>query len=788
MTKRYRDRKSFNDSTSNATSDPGTEATPNESDALTKCPQCGKEVKPKASDGKQVCPECGADLKMPVKTFTAEERQKLAKEGKAKPDGSYPIVTRGDLEDAIRAWGRGGATASDKEWITKRAKELKATDLLPEDWAGSTAKKPDATKTAFVSFGDSLKTLDDAKDGLVPVGGYLILYGDPSRPDLTGDYFTPKTNFGSATKTDMWLHHTLPIQYRDVDGSVKSARVTRQFKSGELTKDKIGVYLKSMLDERDEYDAMVLKMVRAGKINLSSGVPDHLIEGEIKTNGTREITQWILGADASYDHTPAEPRNVMAIQSLKTFIVDSLPKDEASRGTVAGSSVKTDSTKTNMEDKMTEEEKKALEEKVKAQEAIIAAQSENIKTLMTDHDALKTDYTALKTKLEAEPPRASGVKVDPEQKLPYKSFRKNKAGYVIDASGYGEYLIDVMTASHPNHSVSTRLAAVEDIGIKSFKAIQGLNAQIPSQGGFFVQTDHSAELVRNMFEQGKILSGIRKTPLGPGADGVTLNGVDETTRVTTLWGGILPYWLAEGDAATAAKPKFREIKLEVKGLGALYYATDKILKIPPALGMDVAQGFRGAMTYFVAEAIINGTGAGTPLGLMSTPLVASGGSTISVAKESNQPDTTITYNNILAMWARMFPECQANAIWLANIDTSPQLNALYLTTGLAGIPAQFIGYGNDGVLRMMGRPVVFTEHCLTLGALGDLILWDPSTYRFADLGDVEEATSIHVEFLTAQTVFRYLYYCDGQPQLAKSLTPKHGSNTLSTQVTLAARP
>lgn len=74
--------------------------------------------------------------------FSDDERKKLAKEGDARPDGSYPIVTVEDLHNAIRAWGRGGATEADKAHIIARAKSLGATKELPENWvkAGSAKK------------------------------------------------------------------------------------------------------------------------------------------------------------------------------------------------------------------------------------------------------------------------------------------------------------------------------------------------------------------------------------------------------------------------------------------------------------------------------------------------------------------------------------------------------------------------------------------------------------------------------------------------------------------------
>lgn len=50
------------------------------------------------------------------------------------PDGGFPIVTKQDLKNAIKAYGRGNEPQKEKAHIIKRAKALKATDLLPEKW------------------------------------------------------------------------------------------------------------------------------------------------------------------------------------------------------------------------------------------------------------------------------------------------------------------------------------------------------------------------------------------------------------------------------------------------------------------------------------------------------------------------------------------------------------------------------------------------------------------------------------------------------------------------------
>ena len=63
-----------------------------------------------------------------------EERRKLADEGKALPDGSFPIRNREDLKDAVQSYGRASDKAEAKRWIKRRARELNAEKELPEDW------------------------------------------------------------------------------------------------------------------------------------------------------------------------------------------------------------------------------------------------------------------------------------------------------------------------------------------------------------------------------------------------------------------------------------------------------------------------------------------------------------------------------------------------------------------------------------------------------------------------------------------------------------------------------
>jgi hypothetical protein len=65
-----------------------------------------------------------------------ESRREAAAEHEAMPDGSFPVRDRQELERAIHSVGR--ARHNDPEavrhFIMRRARELGATDLIPESW------------------------------------------------------------------------------------------------------------------------------------------------------------------------------------------------------------------------------------------------------------------------------------------------------------------------------------------------------------------------------------------------------------------------------------------------------------------------------------------------------------------------------------------------------------------------------------------------------------------------------------------------------------------------------
>lgn len=71
---------------------------------------------------------------MKAREFSDKSRKSLADKGQALPDGSFPIATRGDLKNAVKAFGRASNPTAAKKHIIKRAHALGSIDVLPDDW------------------------------------------------------------------------------------------------------------------------------------------------------------------------------------------------------------------------------------------------------------------------------------------------------------------------------------------------------------------------------------------------------------------------------------------------------------------------------------------------------------------------------------------------------------------------------------------------------------------------------------------------------------------------------
>ena len=342
----------------------------------------------------------------------------------------------------------------------------------------------------------------------------------------------------------------------------------------------------------------------------------------------------------------------------------------------------------------------------------------------------------------------------------------------------GEFALSVRNAVLQPAQMDQRL--VQNAALGTFGS-EGVNAD----GGFAVPPEWRSEIMKMVDGEGALLSQ---------TDQQTVSGNSITFPVdeSTAWqatGGIQTYWDGEASTITQSKPSLKDLTIKLHRLTALVPVTEELLEDAPAMAGYVTGKAGEKLAFKVNDAIINGTGAGMPLGILSAP------ATVSVAKETTQTAATFHADNAVKMMARMPAQSFGRAVWLINQDVVPQIlkmgfavttaagaaagaGALYLPpTGLAGGSP----YGS-----LLGRPIIVTEACATLGTVGDVILADLSKYLSAVKGAIKSDTSIHLWFDQNATAFRFVLRMNGQPWLSAAIARKNGSNTLSQFVTTRA--
>lgn len=311
--------------------------------------------------------------------------------------------------------------------------------------------------------------------------------------------------------------------------------------------------------------------------------------------------------------------------------------------------------------------------------------------------------------------------------------------------------------------------------------LKALSEAEDSSGGFLVPEEMRKDLLTLVLESSVIRP--HATSFKMGSETLSIPRIVDTSHSSNLFGGVIAYWTKESTAVTATEPEFGLIKLTAKKLMGYTYAPNELLE-DSAINLEllIKKCFSESISWFEEEAFIRGDGAGEPLGILNS------GAVIEVSKETGQAADTILAENVWKMYSRMFPASVKKAVWLANPNIKPELYAMAVPIGTGGVSVYLPagGISQTPYDTLCGRPVLFTEHCSTLGDAGDLLFCDLSYYIIGDRRQLTVAASPHIRFTTDQTAWRFTQRVDGQPWLNTYFTPKRGS-TLSPFISLEAR-
>ncbi len=361
-------------------------------------------------------------------------------------------------------------------------------------------------------------------------------------------------------------------------------------------------------------------------------------------------------------------------------------------------------------------------------------------------------------------------------RVPVDPVARQRHGF----QSFGEFCDAVRNGSVQNGSIDTRLihAAATTYGSEGTGA----------DGGFAVPPEWRSAIMSLVLGEDSLLARTDQNP-------VSGNSMTFPTDETTAWqtsGGILAYWDGEAAVITQSKPSIKELTIKTHRLTALVPMTDELLEDAPAMGAYVQRKAGEKLSFKVSDAIVNGTGAGMPLGIINAPCL------VTVSKIASQVADTVHALNVVAMMGRMPPSSFRKAVWLVNQDVMTQIPQLGFpvtdgTTTVAGAGALYSPPGSLATQgapygMLLGRPIVATEACNPIGDLGDIILADLSQYAtVTKASGIKSDVSIHMFFDQNMTAFRFVLRMNGQPWLSAPIARKTGSNTLSHFVTLQAR-
>jgi HK97 family phage major capsid protein len=304
-------------------------------------------------------------------------------------------------------------------------------------------------------------------------------------------------------------------------------------------------------------------------------------------------------------------------------------------------------------------------------------------------------------------------------------------------------------------------------------------------GGYLIPEEWRSEIFSGPALEEAVVRP-RATVIPMGSLRLHYPAVDFTTEVGETLGGMSFTWMDEDGTIADSSANFSEIQLNAWRLAGAAIIPNDTLKDANALEAWVRTNLPRGIRDFEDRAFIKGDGVKKPLGALST----ANPSLITVSKESSQPAATITWVNVLAMFARMLPECYDSAVWTITPDAIPEIFTMALPVGTGGSAVMIApGAGNQAPsMTLLGRPIKWSRKTPgVLGTQGDISLADYRYYAIGDRQDVRLDTSEHSHFLSDKTAFRVIERVDGQPLLKSAFSPENGGPTLSAFVQLETR-
>jgi HK97 family phage major capsid protein len=319
-----------------------------------------------------------------------------------------------------------------------------------------------------------------------------------------------------------------------------------------------------------------------------------------------------------------------------------------------------------------------------------------------------------------------------------------------------------------------KISGVQDGRLAKLMNTKDMSGETGITGGFLLPTQQSAEILQTRGETSFARARARVVPMG--ARSVDFPAVDYSRGASGqsgFYGGVRTYYTEENEDITESQPYFTAVELKARELAGYVEIPNGLLRDSPVSLEAFLSGpgsFGGALAWQEDYDVLNGNGAGKPLGVINAD------ATISVSRNTV---STFKFVDAVTMASRMI--LSGAPVWVMSQSVMPQL--YQMVDGASGNvwqPNAAVGKPDT----LLGWPIYWTEKTPVLGTAGDVMLLDLAWYLFGDRQAMIVDVSRDHKFQSNQTAFRVVEAIDGQPWLKSSITLADGSTTVSPFVKL----
>lgn len=611
---------------------------------------------------------------------------------------------------------------------------------------------------------NTLKTISKTDDE-IRVGNHMVLWGGR---DLTGEYFTPETEFDSpftqknAVPVD-WEHglddDPEAPQRDDVLGWVdwSTAKHTEH-----------GLWVERVLSRRNQYMQYLETLIEEGMIGTSSEATR-----AAKRTKDGQITRWPIKRDA-LTVQPAEPRMMTqnALSALKS-LAEVNPNLKALLQEAGEASTQGDGT--GAEAATTIKPHSRPRGATMSEKTFTASEwAEITELLKAGKDALPEDRAQIPDALKTHEDRLAGIEksigtfTEVLEQLKRSPAAKD-AGYIApdseedhpETKSFADFLYAVQVGNHARLKSVYKAALAEGVG---------------TTGGYAVPVQLEGPIVSRINELSVLRrAGARSFPMQSNELELFIPDYETAPSAgnTSQAGGAIAYWTGEAGAITESEPALKQVRLVAHKLAGYALASsevsrDAVMSIENWLASSFAEAIAAQENY----QFFRGNGVNKPQGVLESGALKS---------QSRSAASAVALADIANLMAGMLPASYDSGAFFC----SP--GALVKVIQLVSDPVSWLTSARDRMpMQLLGRPFFITGSLPGLNTAGDILHMDTSWYAIGDRGALEVAYSEHFKFQNDQGAWRVTKRLDGRPLVDSTITLEDGSTTVSPFVVLAA--